>query len=169
MKNALVYLLILWTLPASALAADWTGKTVLVPENALICDQLYLEKAMDLLSAGDKDSIIDYLEKHYCTISPDPFYATVNINNSSTSDYPMVEIVVEGASGWLAKSNTVCCFTQQNDEWVKEIPDIPEWKKACTPQETIEAFLDYQKQQGFPDAPRPPPEMAPLFRCPGEY
>jgi len=93
----------------------------------------------------------------------------VNINNSSTSDYPMVEIVVEGASGWLAKSNTVCCFTQQNGEWVKEIPDIPEWKKACTPQETIEAFLDYQKQQGFPDAPRPPPEMAPLFRCPGEY
>jgi len=169
MKNALLFLLIVWTFPAPALAADWSGKTVLVPENALICDQSYLEKAVALLSAGDKDSVIDYLKKGYCTQSPDPFYAAVDVDTSSDSDFPMVEIVVNGASGWLAKSNTKCCYAQQNGEWVKEKHPPPEWKKACTPEQAIEAFLAYQKQQGFLDEPPPPPEMAPVLRCPGEY
>ncbi|MFC1720323.1 hypothetical protein ACFL00_04195 [Pseudomonadota bacterium] len=149
MKNTLVFLLILWTLTGPVLASDWSGKTVLVPENVLICDQLYLEKAVALLSAGDKDSVIDYLKQGYCTQSPDPFYAAVDEDTSSDSEFPMVEIVVEGASGWLAKSNADCCYTQENSEWVKEKRPPPAWKKACTPEEALDAFFGISEATGF--------------------
>ena len=166
MKIHILVILIIFTLPAYAKAADWKGKTVRISKGTLICDYFHIEKAMIFLSAGDKDSVIAYIEKGYCTQAPNSFYAAVVTDTSSFSDNPMVEIVLKGESGWVARHNPVCCYMQSNGERVKakrskaktSKPQTAEWNKKCTPEEALAAFMEDQMP--------PPVSVIPTLPCP---